>query len=398
MSKKELSRIDILCRIDRGEETIEHAANLLGVSERHMYRVVKRYREAGEAGLCHGLRGRVSNKRFPTALFKTVMRLFREQYSDYGPTLFAEKLEEFHEITISRHTITRWLKHEHLYVPQRLHRRHRRKRERRGAIGELIQLDGTFHDWFEGRGPECCLIVMVDDASGRLYVHFAESESTLSVLTCMRGYIERYGIPSELYTDHGSVYIDNKRPERLTQYGRVLEHLNIKAIYAHSPQAKGRVERANRTLQDRLLKALREKNISTIEAANKFVLDHFSDRHNKRFAQPEGLPDVHRSSAGIECDKIFCYQTTRSVNYDYTISLNAMFLQIEKSAAPMPPPRSRVLVQEWFDGSTHMYWNEHELRYTSCSVRPKTLKVRKPPMQDHPWRKFSNQRLKRAKK
>lgn len=326
------------------------------------------------------------------------MRLFREQYSDYGPTLFAEKLEEFHEITISRHTITRWLKHEHLYVPQRLHRRHRRKRERRGAIGELIQLDGTFHDWFEGRGPECCLIVMVDDASGRLYVHFAESESTLSVLTCMRGYIERYGIPSELYTDHGSVYIDNKRPERLTQYGRVLEHLNIKAIYAHSPQAKGRVERANRTLQDRLLKALREKNISTIEAANKFVLDHFSDRHNKRFAQPEGLPDVHRSSAGIECDKIFCYQTTRSVNYDYTISLNAMFLQIEKSAAPMPPPRSRVLVQEWFDGSTHMYWNEHELRYTSCSVRPKTLKVRKPPMQDHPWRKFSNQRLKRAKK
>jgi transposase len=398
MSKKELSRIDILCRIDRGEETIEHAANLLGVSERHMYRVVKRYREAGEAGLCHGLRGRASNKRFPTSLFKTVMRLFREQYSDYGPTLFAEKLEEHHEITISRHTITRWLKAEHLHVPQRLRRRHRRKRERRGGIGELIQLDGSIHDWFEGRGPVCTLIVMIDDASSRHYLHFAESESTLSVLTCMRGYIERYGVPSEIYTDHGSVYIDNQKHERLTQYGRVLERLSIKAIYANSPQAKGRVERANRTLQDRLLKALRENNISTIEAANRYVLNHFSDRHNQRFSQPEGLPDVHRSSAGIDCDKIFCFQTTRSVNYDYTFSLNAVFVQIEKSSAPMPPPRSRVVVQEWFDGSTHVYWNEHELRYTFCKVRPKTRKARKPPAENHPWRKTSYKKVLKKKK
>ena len=389
MSKKEINRIETLCRIDRGEETIERAASILGISERQMYRVVKRYREAGEAGLCHALRGRASNKSFPPELCKTVMRLFREQYSDYGATLFAEKLEEHHEIIVSRHTVTRWMKKEHLYIPQRLRRRHRRKRERRSGIGELIQLDGSSHDWFEGRGPSCCLIVMIDDASSRHYLHFADSESTESVLTCMRGYVERYGLPNEIYTDYGSVYYDNVKPERLTQYGRVLECLGIQPIYANSPQAKGRVERANRTLQDRLLKELREQHISTIADANRFVLQHFSDHHNQRFSQPEGLPDVHRASAGIDLDRIFCYQTTRCVNYDYTLSLNAAFLQIEKSAAPMPPPRSRVVVQESFNGTTHLFWNDHELVYSFCKARPKLHKSRKPPAADHPWRKMS---------
>jgi len=389
MSKKEINRIDTLCRIERGEETIERAARILGISERQMYRVVKRYREAGEAGLCHALRGRASNQGLSPELCKTAMRLFREQYSDYGATLFAEKLEEHHNIVVSRHTATRWMKKEHLYIPQRLRRRHRRKRERRSGIGELIQLDGSSHDWFEGRGPSCCLIVMIDDASSRHYLHFADSESTESVLTCMRGYVERYGLPNEIYTDYGSVYYDNVKPERLTQYGRVLECLGIQPIYANSPQAKGRVERANRTLQDRLLKELREQHISTIADANRFVLQHFSDHHNQRFSQPEGLPDVHRASAGIDLDRIFCYQTTRCVNYDYTLSLNAAFLQIEKSAAPMPPPRSRVVVQESFNGTTHLFWNDHELVYSFCKARPKLHKSRKPPAADHPWRKMS---------
>lgn len=388
MSKKEINRIDTLCRISRGEETIERAAKMLGISERQMYRVVKRYHESGEAGLCHALRGRASNQRIAPEVCTTAMRLFRERYSDYGPTLFAEKLDEHHQITVSRHTVTRWMKKEHLYIPQRLRRRHRRKRERRSGIGELIQLDGSIHDWFEGRGPSCCLLVMIDDASSRHYLHFADSESTESVLTCMRGYVERYGLPSAIYTDHGGVYYDNVKPERLTQYGRVLECLGIEPIYANSPQAKGRVERANRTLQDRLLKGLREQNISTIEAANRFVLQHFSDRHNQRFSQPEGLLDVHRASDGIDLDKIFCYQTTRCVNYDYTISLNAAFLQIEKSATPMPPPRSRVVVQQWFNGTTHLYWNDNELAFTFCKCRPKLRKPRKPPAPDHPWRKM----------
>jgi transposase len=387
MSKKEINRIDTLCRIERGEETIERAARILGISERQMYRVVRRYREAGEAGLCHALRGRASNQGFSPELCKTAMRLFREQYSDYGPTLFAEKLEEHHKIVVSRHTVTRWMKKEHLYIPQRLRRRHRRKRERRSGIGEMIQLDGSSHDWFEGRGDACCLLVMIDDASSRHHLHFAEAESTESALTCMRQYVELYGLPSAIYTDHGSVYYDNVKPERLTQYGRVLECLGIQPIYANSPQAKGRVERANRTLQDRLLKELREQNISTIEAANRFVLQHFSDRHNQRFSQPEGLPDVHRASEGIDLDRIFCYQTTRCVNYDYTLCLNARFLQIEKSDAPMPPPRSHVVVQEWFNGTTHLYWNDNELAFTFCKSRPKLRKSRKPPAADHPWRK-----------
>jgi transposase len=388
MSKKEINRIDTLNRIDRGEETVERAANILGISQRQMYRILKRYHEAGEVGLCHGLRGRVSNKSFSSELCKTVMRLFREQYSDYGATLFAEKLEEHHAIIISRHTVTRWMKKEHLFTPQRLRRRHRRKRERRSGIGEMVQLDGSIHDWFEGRGPSCCLIVMIDDASSRHHLHFADSESTESALTCMRQYVELYGLPSAIYTDHGSVYYDNVKPERLTQYGRVLETLGIQPIYANSPQAKGRVERANRTLQDRLLKALREQNISTVEAANRFVREDFSDHHNQRFSQPEGLPDVHRASAGIDLDRIFCYQTSRCVNYDYTLSLDTKFLQIEKSPAPMPPPRSRVIVQQSFNGSTHLFWNDNELSFTFCKARPKVKNSRRPPAANHPWRKM----------
>jgi transposase InsO family protein len=386
MSKKELKRINILCRIERGEETMVRASSMLGISERQMYRVVKRYREAGDGGLCHALRGRASNQAFAPEVCVRAMRLLREQYSDYGPTLFAEKLEAHHQIFVSRHTVTRWMKKEHLYIPQRLRRRHRRKRERRGAIGEMIQLDGSIHDWLEGRGPVCCLIVMIDDASSHLYLHFADSESTESVLTCMRGYIERYGLPGEIYTDHGSVYYDNAKPECVTQYGRVLKSLGIRPIYANSPQAKGRVERTNRTLQDRLLKELREHNVSTIADANQFVQEHFCDRHNQRFSQPEGLPDVHRTSAGIDLDGIFCYQTSRCVNYDYTVSLNATFLQIEKSAAPMPPPRARVIVQQWFNGSTHLLWNDHELSFSFCKDRPKQRKSRKPPAANHPWR------------
>lgn len=389
MSKKEINRIDILSRIERSEETVTRAAAIIGISDRQMYRVLKRYRSMGEAGLCHALRGRVSNQGIAPDLCIRAMRLFREQYSDYGPTLFAEKLEEHHQITVSRHTVTRWLKKEHLYIPQRQRRRHRRKRERRSGIGEMIQLDGSHHAWFEGRGPDCCLIVMIDDASSRLYLHFAESESTESVLTCMRGYVERHGLPGAIYTDYGSVYHDNVKPERLTQYGRVMESLNIQAIYANSPQAKGRVERTNRTLQDRLLKELREQNISTVEEANRFVKNNFSDRHNQRFSQPEGLPDIHRASTGIDLERIFCYHTTRCVNYDYTVSFNAAFLQIEKSEAPMPPPRSRVVVQERFNGSTHIFWNDHELAFTFCKSRIKYRKPRKPPAKNHPWRQRS---------
>jgi transposase len=387
MSPKERRRIDILCQIGRDEITVTHAASELDIGERQMYRILKRYQSQGEAGLCHQLRGRPSNRRFSRDQETTAMRLFREQYSDYGATLFAEKLEEYHKIVVSRPTVTRWLKNAHLYIRQRERRRHRRKRDRRNSMGEMLQLDGSHHKWFEERGKPCSLIVIIDDASSRQYLHFAESENTRSVFDCMRGYIERYGLPGAIYTDHGSVYYDTEKPKRLTEYGRVLQTLGIEPIYARSPQAKGRVERANRTLQDRLLKALREQNISTIEAANMYLMESFIDLHNKRFSQPEGLPDIHRAAAGINLDTIFCYQTTRCVNYDYTFSLNTVCHQLEPSAASMPAPRSRVIVQQWFDGSTHVFWNEQQLTFSVCKSRPKPkAKPRIPPSAHHPWR------------
>jgi hypothetical protein len=314
--------------------------------------------------------------------------LFREQYSDYDPTLFGEKLEEYHALRISRQTLTRWLIQESLWAGRRKKRPHRRKRERREAIGSLIQFDGSDHDWFEGRGPRCCLLVAIDDASGSVMVRFAKEEDTVSVLEFWHRYTQHRGIPAEIYSDGGTVYFDPKNPKRLTQFGRAIATLGIHHIHAYSPQAKGRVERSNRTHQDRLLKALREQSISSIEEANRFVEEFYCDQHNRRFAHNEGLSDIHRPADCIDLDNIFCLEETRKVYNDYTITLHSQFIQLLRSETPLPPPRSTVLLRQWLDGSLHIFWNEHELAFQVCAARPHPKS--KPfvrPATNHPWRK-----------
>ncbi len=387
MSMREMDRLKMIVRIKEGKITIVEAAESLHLSERQMYRVIARYRIQGEAGLVHRLRGITSNRGYPKEVQKKVCRLYRQQYSDYDPTLFGEKLEEYHAMRISRQTLTRWLFRESLWAGKRKKRPHRKRRERRHAIGSLIQFDGSDHDWFEGRGSGCCLLVAIDDASGSVMLRFAREEDTASVLEFWKRYIHQYGIPSELYTDGGSVYFDPKNPERLTQFGRALKALGIHHIHAYSPQAKGRVERSNRTHQDRLLKALREQGISTIEEANRFVEEIYCAQHNHRFAQCEGLSDIHRPADGIDLDNIFCWEETRKVYNDYTITLHSQFLQLLRSETPLPPPRSTVLLRRWLDGSLHIFWNEHELTFQVCASRPQSQsnKVLRPAT-NHPWR------------
>ncbi|MEK9137034.1 MAG: ISNCY family transposase, partial [Bacteroidota bacterium] len=335
----------MILRIEHNQLTVAEAAESLDLSERHLYRILQRYRAEGEAGLCHRLRGRRSNKAFAQELRTKTLRLYREQYSDYGPTLFAEKLAEHHDVCISRQTATRWLSQAALWSGNRKKRPHRKKRERRDALGSLIQFDGSPHDWFEGRGPECCLLVAIDDASSRTMLRFVPVEDTHHVLALWLDYIERYGIPAEAYTDWGSVYVNTDHPERLTPFGHALKALGIRHIKAGSPQAKGRVERSNRTHQDRLIKALREHNISTIEQANHFLETDYMNAHNQRFAHPNGLTDIHRSAAGIDLANIFSIQQIRHVYNDWTITLHTQFIQLLKSDAPLPPPRSKVIVR-----------------------------------------------------
>ena len=388
MSTKETRRLQVIGRIEHKELTIAEAAESLHISERQLYRILHRYHAQGEAGLIHRLRGKTSNAGYDVDTRTKAIRLYREQYSDYGPTLFSEKLELYHTINISRQTLTLWLRQKSLWSGNRKKRPHRKKRDRRECIGSLVQFDGSFHDWFEGRGPKCCLLVGIDDASGRVLLRFAPAENSHHVLLLWRNYIQRYGIPAEVYTDFGSVYHDNNNPEHLTQFARAMNTLGVKVIYAHSPQAKGRVERSNRTHQDRLIKALREKNISSIEQANTFLEEFYTTDHNNRFALKESFTDIHRSANGIDLDNIFCFEDTRCVYNDWTITLNAQFIQLLQSEAPLPPPRSKVIVRQHLDGSLHIFWNDHELAFKLLKAKP-TSKPREipSPSMSHPWRK-----------
>ena len=385
MNSKERERLKVIHRITNNELTVANPAKSLSMSERQLYRMLKRYRSVGDAGLIHRQRGKPSPRRTAPQIRQQVADLCRQQYRDYGATLFAEKLEEYHQIVLSSKTITRILKSEHLYTPSRHRKPHRKKRDRRACIGEMIQFDGSDHAWFEDRGAECCLLVAIDDASNRVMMRFAPSESTESVFEFWKLYCTTYGIPGAIYTDYGSVYYDSA--DSTTEYQRAMNELNVECIYANSPQAKGRVERSNRTHQDRLLKSLREHNISTIEQANHFLETSYHHYHNSRFAHTQEKQDLHRSAEGITLDAIFCFQTTRTVNNDFTITLNTQFLQLIKAETPVPPPRSKVTLKKYLDGSLHILWNNNELNFMPLDHKPlKHPKTPVRPKPNHPWR------------
>jgi hypothetical protein len=390
MSTRERQYLEVLQRLGRGELTRAAAAIELDVSERQVYRLVSRYRREGDAGMVHRLRGRASNRGHGEATRARVLQLYKQrEYRDYGPQLFSEVLEERLKLQVSSETVRQWLMASGLWSGRRAPRRHRKKRERREGIGTLVQFDGSEHDWFEGRGPVCCLLVAIDDASSRVFMRFAPSEDTAHVMRTLWQYVEQYGIPRALYTDHGSVYTPTQG-EALTEVGRALQQLGVEMIFANSPQAKGRVERSNRTHQDRLIKAMRHKGIATIEDANRYLDEHYLAEHNRRYACVEGKPDVHRTCFGLALEQIFCFETKRQVRNDYTLMLEGGFLQLERAdgpdAAPLPPPKTMVTVRRWLDGSLHLTWNETELAFRTLEEKPEPKPQQRPPAQ-HPWRK-----------
>ena len=385
MSTKEIDRAHVLRQIVTGSLTVPEGSASMGLSERQCFRLLFRYRQSGDAGLVHRLRGQLSNNAYPLSCRSPILELYRTRYHDYGPTLFAEIVEETFGYVLDSETLRRWLIEEKLWYPGKHRTRHRKKRPRREAIGSLVQIDGSHHDWFEGRGPACCLFVFIDDASNRSLFRFASSENTHDALDALRRYVDRYGIFEQAYTDRGSVYYDDRRR---TQFTRALMALHSSITFARSPQAKGRVERANRTHQDRLVKALRERNISTIEEANRFLDEEYIDKHNARFARTEGLPDVHRQVGELNLDNIICFEEKRSVGHDMTFPYRATRYQIMPGGVERPIPRQSVTIRIWLDGSLHAFWREKELVIVPCKehMAPKHPHVHHP-ADDHPWRK-----------
>jgi transposase len=385
MSAKERDRLTILTQVCEAQLSVAEAAELLSISQRQTYRILKRFRVEGAKGLLHRLRGHPSNRGYNEALRQRVVKLYRQDYRDYGPTLFSEKLIEHHRLQINHETVRRWLMANGGSNVQRKKRPHRKRRERRAAIGELVQFDGSEHDWFEGRGPTCTVLHAIDDASNRTFLRFAPSEDTANALASLRMYCERYGIPRALYTDYDSVYYADKS---LTDFGRAMQTLGVEIMYANSPQAKGRVERGNRTHQDRLVKELREHGISTIAEANRFLDTEYLDKHNQHFAHTENLADVHRSIEGYNFDNIFCFQTERQVHNDYTISLAGQYIQLVGGKEPLPSPRHSVTVRRYLDNSLHIFWKDYELSFEILEKKP----APKPrnvvhPATTHPWRR-----------
>jgi Integrase core domain. len=385
MSAKERDRLTILTQVCEEHLTVADAAELLSISERQAYRILQRFRLEGAKGLLHRLRGHPSNRGYGEELRQRVVHLYWQDYRDYGPTFFSEKLMEHHRLQINHETVRRWLMANGGSNLQRKKRLHRKKRPRRSAKGELLQFDGSDHDWFEGRGPVCTLLHAIDDASSTTFLKFSPSEDTANALITLRGYCEHHGIPRALYTDFDSVYYADKT---LTDVGRAMQALGVEIIYASSPQAKGRVERGNRTHQDRLVKELRERGISTIADANRFLATEYLDKHNKRFAVTENLADVHRSIEGYNLDNIFCFQTERHVRNDYTISLAGQYIQLIHGKEPLPPPRHSVTVRRYLNDTLHIFWKELELSFEILdhkpAPKPRTIQI---PTATHPWRR-----------
>jgi len=345
MSKKERQRAQVMAEVVSGRWSLARAAREMRVSKRQAVRIKKRYLREGEAGLVHRSRDRVSNRRKPDGFRQEVLALYRERYGDFGPTLAAEKMAELDGVSVHPETLRLWLKAAHLWQGKHKAREHRKQRQRRERFGELVQIDGSDHAWFEERGPRCTLMVMVDDATGRMALHMATAETTQAALRVLRQWVGLHGVPQALYADGKSVYFSPKGSDKPTEFGQVARRLEIDMIPAHSPQAKGRVERKNSLLQDRLVKELRLRGISTIEEANA-MLEGFAGDMNRRFARAPMSPcDAHRVAPGdpMELDDLFRVEHPRVVARDNTYAFQSRRWQIlEQPGAPAPGTTIRV--------------------------------------------------------
>jgi len=369
MSKRDLNRIDILARLESGRLTPGAAAALLRVSERQVYRLMRRFQDGGPAGIADRRRGKPSNNRLPDVLRDQAIALVREHYADFGPTLAAEKLADRHDLRVSRETLRSWMIQAGVWRPRAARKRFHQPRHRREHVGELIQIDGCAHRWFEDRGPPCTLLVFVDDATSRLMaLGFVPSESTFAYFEVLRRYLEAHGKPVAFYSDKHAIFRVNSKEAQggdgMTQFGRALDELTIEIICANAPQSKGRVERCFGTLQDRLVKELRLAGIDTPEAGNAF-LPGFLEAHNARFAKtPFSERNAHRPLTERDnLDEVFAWREERTVTQSLTLQYDQTLFLLEPNAVTRPLARQRVMVCDYPDGRLAIKHKGRELPY-----------------------------------
>lgn len=419
LSRKELDRLVVMKHLVLRELSQQMASDQLGISVRQIRRVLRRYRGEGAAGLRSRKRGRTSNRCLPEVFRDQVMHLVVDKYADFGPTLACEKLIERDGIRLSVSTLRSWMIEAHIH-----RERKRRKgrvhplRPRRPCVGELVQIDGSPHPWFEGRGPNCVLINFIDDATSRiLFMRMYPAETTAAYMDALRTYLRHYGRPVTLYPDRHSIFRVNREEvlhaSGLTQFGRILKNLDIELVCAYSPQAKGRVERSFETLQDRLVKELRLEGIDTIEAANTF-LEKYRHVHNQRFAvMPRSDHDSHRQAqhSEEELDRIFSFQYTRTLSKCLSIQYKNTTYQILTKGPGLALRGAKVTVCQHTDNRITILFKNRLLPYRTIeksthytpikdtktinlkvdnTIKNKRKKSHWKPPPDHPWRNYKS--------
>jgi len=392
----------------KGEElTLVQAAGLLALSYRQVKRVWRRYREEGDAGLIHRLRGRASSRGLAPELRAKILARVEARYADFGPTLAAEYLTQ-EGWKVDHETLRRWLLASGARTVRRRRQQHRQWRERKPCFGAMVQLDGSEHDWFEGRREPAVLMVMVDDATGQVWAQFFEQETTRASYDMFEGWVRRWGLPQSVYVDRDSIYrcegvgsiadqLAGKEPQ--TQFGRAMEQLGVELILATSPQAKGRVERMNGTLQDRLVKALRLAGISELAAANRYLARTFLPSFNRRFkVKAASAADVHRA-VPQRLDEVLSWEQARVVRRDWTLCCDNCWYQLDHQHESLSLVRRKVIVRTLRSGAVQLVYRGSKLRYRRLpgrpqrqslpSKRPKARRLSKPSA-EHPWRRFAS--------
>ncbi len=412
MNNKEIFRLQIMEKLDDGRIGQNKASKILGISCRQIRRILKNYRQQGAKSLVSKKRGKSSNNRIGEEVRRNVLAITREKYSDFGPTFLGEKLLENHNISVSKETLRKWLIAENIWAAKnRKKARIHQMRERRDCFGELIQIDGSPHDWFEGRREKCCLLVFIDDATSKLInLRFEEVETTAGYFRTAKEYVTKYGLPMAFYSDKHSIFrVNMPGCEGATQFGRAAKELGIEIICANSPQAKGRVERANGILQDRLIKEMRLRGISDIETANAY-LPEFIDQYNKKFAvEPKNSADAHVKLSGNKnenLDLIFCFKEERELSKNLELSYHNDLYQIKTKNKGYRLRHAKVTVCEDLEGKITIFYKGEKLPYKCYKKQKKTasivgakainhkinsiIKRRRKPGMDHPWRQYKS--------
>jgi len=410
MSRKERERLTIMAGVTARELTLVQAGELMGVCYRQSKRIWRRFQDEADAGLVHRLRGKPSARRKPPALRAQVLARYEEErYADFGPTLMAEHLAK-EGVVVDHETVRRWLLASGKRTVRRRKQVHRQWRERKPCFGAMVQLDGSHHDWFEGRREPCVLMVMVDDATNRMRARFFEEETTRASYDVVEGWARQHGLLGSLYVDRDSIYrcegvasiaeqLAGKQPQ--TQFGRAMEQLGVDLILAHSPQAKGRVERMNGVLQDRLVKELRLAGINDLESANRFLDGKYLAAFHRRFGREAASPvDVHRE-VPRNLNEVLSWEEERVVQGDWTVACGGQRYQLDRQHEALSLVRRKVIVRTLRNGRVQLVYRGKPLKWRTLpegTVRKQTPAKKTSPVKsktaveapapNHPWRRL----------